>query len=76
MNQQFLNEMFTLKKCTYDLERPAAGLTNYGLKSFKSYGAKIWNLLAAPYKIYFHYNIWGCMCSTGPFKYRWLKGYI
>ena len=25
---------------------------------------------------YFHYNIWGCMCSTGPFTYRWLKGYI
>ena len=25
---------------------------------------------------YFHYNIWGCMCSTGPFQYRWLKGYI
>ena len=23
---------------------------------------------------YFHYNIWGCMCSTGPFQYRWLKG--
>ena len=25
---------------------------------------------------FFHYNIWGCMCSTGPFQYRWLKGYI
>ena len=25
---------------------------------------------------YFHYNIWGCMCSTGPFQYRWLKRYI
>ena len=53
MNPQYLNEMFTLKKCTYDLrdnsvlERPAARLTNYGLKSFKSYGAKIWNLLPA-----------------------------
>ena len=23
-----------------------------------------------------HYNIWGCMCSTGPFQFRWLKGYI
>ena len=21
-------------------------------------------------------NIWGCMCWTGPFKFRWLKGYI
>ena len=24
----------------------------------------------------FHENIWGCMFSTGPFTYRWLKGYI
>ena len=53
MNPQYLNEMITLKKCTYDLrdnsvlERPAARLTNYCLKSFKSYGAKIWNLLPA-----------------------------
>ena len=23
-----------------------------------------------------HYNIWVCMCSTGPFQYRWLKRYI
>ena len=49
MNLQYLNEMFTLKKCTYDLrdnsllERQAARLTNNGLKSFKSYGAKVWN---------------------------------
>ena len=25
---------------------------------------------------YFHYDIWGCMCSAGPFQYRWLKGFI
>ena len=25
---------------------------------------------------YFYYNIWGYMCSTGPFKHRWLKGFI
>ena len=25
---------------------------------------------------YFHYNIWGCVCSTGPFQCRWLIGYI
>ena len=25
---------------------------------------------------YFHYNIWGCLCSTGPFQYRWLKRYV
>ena len=22
------------------------------------------------------YNIWGCMCSTSPFQFRWLEGYI
>ena len=25
---------------------------------------------------YFQYNIWGCICSTGPFQLMWLKGYI
>ena len=29
-----------------------------------------------PITFYFHCNIWGCMCSAGPFEYRWLKGYI
>ena len=24
----------------------------------------------------FQENIWGYICSTGPFTYRWLKGYI
>ena len=33
-------------------------------------------LLVISIIFYFHYNIWGCMCSTGPFQYRWLKGYI
>ena len=23
-----------------------------------------------------HYDISGCICSTGPFQFRWLKGYI
>ena len=32
-------------------------------------------LLVLSITFYFHYNIWG-MCSTGPFQYRWLKGYI
>ena len=56
-NPLYLKELFTLNKCTYDLrdnyllERPAARLTNYGLKSFKSYGFKIWYLLPAPYKV-------------------------
>ena len=33
-------------------------------------------LLVLSITFYFHYNIWGCICSTGPFKYKWLKGYI
>ena len=33
-------------------------------------------LLVLSITFYFHYNIWGCMCSTGPFQYRWLKAYI
>ena len=33
-------------------------------------------LLAPSITFYFHCYIWGCLCSTGPFQYRWLKGYI
>ena len=33
-------------------------------------------LLVLSIAFYFYYNIWGCICSSGPFKYRWLKGYI
>ena len=33
-------------------------------------------LLVLSITFYFHYNIWGCTCSTGPFQYWWLKGYI
>ena len=33
-------------------------------------------LLVLLITFYFHYNIWDCICSTGPFQYRWLKGYI
>ena len=33
-------------------------------------------LLVLSITFYFHYNTWGWMCSTGPFKYRWLKGYV
>ena len=50
-NPAYLNEMFTMKHCPYDLsdtsilERPRAYTTKYGLKSFRNYGAKICNLL-------------------------------
>ena len=33
-------------------------------------------LLVLSITFHCHYNIWGCMCSTGPFQFRWLKGYI
>ena len=41
-----------------------------------SCGGVVNMLLVLSITFYFHFNIWGCMCSTGPFQYRWLKGYI
>ena len=52
----YLNAMFTHKECPYALRnnsilvRPKVNLTQYGLKSFKSYGPKIWNNLPTSYK--------------------------
>ena len=85
-------QMFTLKKCTYDqrdnslLERPAARLTNYGFKSFKSYGAKIWNLLLATYKMGLSFDTfknmiktWSgptCKCSVCCLFTTWLSNHI
>ena len=52
----YLNAMFIRKECPYALrdnsilERPKVNLTQYGLKSFKSYGAKIWNNLPTSFK--------------------------
>ena len=51
LNPKYLNELFVKKHCPYDLrddniiERPKVRTTHYGLKSFRDYGAKIWNLL-------------------------------
>ena len=51
LNPKYLNDIFTIKKCKYDLRddslinRNKVSTTNHGLKSFKYYGAKIWNLL-------------------------------
>ena len=41
-----------------------------------SCGGVVNMLLVLSITFYFHCNIWGCMCSTGPFQNRWLKGYI
>ena len=65
LNPEYLNEMFTIKKCPYDfrdtsiLERSKSNTTKYGLKSFRNYGAKIWNLLP---------NICKSVISLGDFK--------
>ena len=41
-----------------------------------SCGGVVNMLLVLSIAFYFHYNIRGCICWTGPFQYRWLKGYI
>ena len=52
----YLNAMFIRKECPYALRdnfilvRPKVNLTQYGLKSFKRYGAKIWNNLPTSFK--------------------------
>ena len=33
-------------------------------------------MLVLSITFYCHYDISGCICSTGPFQFRWLKGYI
>ena len=33
-------------------------------------------LLVLSINFHFHWYIWGCICSTGPFQFRWLWGYI
>ena len=51
LNPKYLNDLFTTKKYKYDLRddslvyRNKVFTTNHGLKSFKDYGAKIWNIL-------------------------------
>ena len=51
LNPKYLNDIFIVKKCKYNLRddsvinRNKVQTTNYGLKSSKDYGAKIWNVL-------------------------------
>ena len=33
-------------------------------------------LLVLSITFHCHYDVWGCMCSTGPFQFRWLKWYV
>ena len=41
-----------------------------------SCGCVVNMLLVLSISFHFHYYIWGCMFSTGPLQFRWLKGYI
>ena len=56
LNPKYLNDLFSIKKSKYDLRdnslvnRCKVVTTSHGLKSFKDYGAKIWNLLPASCK--------------------------
>ena len=51
LNPKYLNDLFVIKKCKYDLRDNSllniwkVLTTEHGLKSFKYYGSKIWNLL-------------------------------
>ena len=51
INPKYLNDLFTIKERKYQLrnvsiiDRDKVQTTNHGLKSFKYYGAKIWNSL-------------------------------
>ena len=44
--------------------QPEAQLKNYGHKYFKSYGAKIWNLFPAPYKMGVSFDTFKNMIKT------------
>ena len=61
-NPAYLNAMFIRKECPYALRdssifmRPKVNLTQYGLKSFRNYGAKIWNHLPVPYTARIYLN--------------------
>ena len=56
LNPTYLNDLFTIKTCKYDLRddyliyRSKVLTTNHGLKSFKDYGATIWNILPESFK--------------------------
>ena len=51
INPKYLNDLFTIKERKYELrnvsiiDRDKVQTTNHGLKSFKDYGANIWNSL-------------------------------
>ena len=55
-NPEYLKDIFILKESPYDvcddsiLVRPKVNTTNYGLKSFRNYGSKIWNILPPSFK--------------------------
>ena len=55
-NPEYLNDILILKESPYGrrddsiLVRPEVNTTNYGLKSFRNYGSKLWNILPSSFK--------------------------
>ena len=55
-NPKYLNDIFIIKESPHGLRdgsilvRPKVNTTNYGLKSFRNYGSKIWNMLPPSFK--------------------------
>ena len=56
--------------------RPLMGIDRICKFCRVSCGGVINMVLILSITFYFHYKIWGCLCSTGPFQYRWLKRYV
>ena len=91
INPKYLNDIFTIKEHKYELrnvsiiDRDKVQTTNHGLKSFKDYGAKIWNSLPNSCKSAIsveHFKVliksWNgpkCSCSVC-LLFIWLKCYI
>ena len=61
----------------FDSEKTFRLLFHRGVNTCRVSCGGVYNmLLVLSVTFYCYYNIWGCMCSTGPFQFRWLKGYI
>ena len=57
---QECSQALRICKCLWSL--PCGGVSNM--------------LLVLSITFHCHHYIWDCMCSTGPFQFMWLKGYI
>ena len=85
-NPEYFNDIFILKESPYGfrddsiLVRPKVNTANYGLKSFRNYGNKFWNILPPPFKkslnvedfklVIHSWNGPQCSCSVCDFIYE------